>query len=232
MERKANFSVNEFYHVYSRGNNKTAIFLDVSDQNRFQKLLFFCNSKQPLVFKTIQGLTLDEGKRGETLVDIGAYCLMPNHFHLLLREKSEGGISLFMKKLLTAYSMYFNKKYERTGKLFEGAFMAQHADHDRYLKYLFSYIHLNPVKVVCPKWKENGYMDLVQIKQYLKNFYYSSYLDYLGISRLENKILQRSSFPDYFSGNKDFEYFINEWLTFPRSHLGGLSTPISEEELV
>src|SRR3989338_2657209 len=122
MNRKFQFSVGEFYHLYNRGSNKMPIFLDDSYKKRFIKLLFVCNSKKPVVFKTIQGLPLDEIDRGETLVDIGSYCLMPNHFHLLIREKMENGISLFMEKLSTAYSMYFNKKNERTGGLFEGTF--------------------------------------------------------------------------------------------------------------
>ena len=89
--------------------------------------------------------------RKETLVDIGAYCLMPNHFHLLIRETAEGNISRFMLKLQTGYPMYFNKKYQRTGALFEGKFKAKHITNDNHLKYLFAYLHLNPVKITDPQ---------------------------------------------------------------------------------
>lgn len=216
MERKFNFSIDEFYHIYNRGNNKFVIFNDKKDKKRFIKLLYICNGTQPVVFRDVKNLSLDKIKRGETLVDIGAYCLMPNHFHLLLHEKIEGGISKFMEKLSTSYSMYFNKKHNRTGKLFEGRFQAVHADSDEYLKYLFSYIHLNPVKIIDPTWKEEGIKDLPKTKKFLFEYPYSSYLDYLGVSREERVILDIDKYPKYFSNFTDFDYFIDEWLTYAK----------------
>jgi len=214
MERKFKFSEGEFYHIYNRGNNKNAIFLDNNDQKRFQKLLYICNSKTPVVFKTVQGMPLDKIDRGETLVDIGAYCPMPNHFHILVKEKTNNGISKFMEKLSTAYSMYFNKKHERTGKLFEGRFQAKHIQKDEYLRYLFSYIHLNPVKIIDSEWKEKGIADMKKAKEYLADYKYSSYPDYMGVNREESLILNKSAFPEYFDDFKDFEKFIDEWLEY------------------
>lgn len=214
MERKFDFSVGEFYHIYNRGNNKSNIFLNDSDRKRFQKLLYLCNSEKPVVFKTIQGVPLDKIERGRTIVSVGAYCLMSNHFHLLLREEKEGGISMYVEKLLTAYSMYFNKKTERTGKLFEGRFKATHADSDEYLKYLFSYIHLNPIKTIDSKWKENKITDREKAKQYLANYSYSSYIDYIGQGREECVILDKNAFPEYFDSIKEFSETVNEWLSF------------------
>jgi REP element-mobilizing transposase RayT len=152
--------------------------------------------------------------RGETLVDIGAYCLMSNHFHLLLHEKTENGISIFMAKLLTAYSMYFNKRHVRTGALFEGRFLAKHADKDDYLQYLFSYIHLNPVKIIEPTWKVDGILNMKKTKQYLDDYFYSSYRDYMGEKREENLILNKNAFPEYFENFKEFEQYIDAWLTY------------------
>ena len=83
-------------------------------------------------------------KRAEGLTAIAAYCLMPNHFHILVHEKVEGGISKFMQKLMTSYTMYINKKYDRTGALFGSSFKAVHVTDDNHLKYLFAYINLNP----------------------------------------------------------------------------------------
>jgi len=226
MERKFQFSIGEFYHIYNRGNSKQIIFRNNIDKIRFQKLLYICNSENPVIFKAIQGKPLEEIERSETLVDIGVYCLMPNHFHLLLHEKVQNGISIFMSKLSTAYSMYFNKRYERTGKLFEGKFKAEHVDNDDYLKYLFAYIHLNPIKIIDSKWKENGIADFEKAKKYLSEYNYSSCLDYMGTIREENKIINKSVFPDYFENFKDFDNFINEWLSFktqyynPRKALG------------
>lgn len=213
-DRKFDFSIGEFYHIYSRGTEKRPIFLDVNDWVRFQKLLFLCNSIKSIVFRDVSVGNTYKYDRGDTVVDIGAYCLMSNHFHLLLHEKIEGGISLFMLKILTAYSAYFNKKYNRSGGLFEGKFKATHADTDEYLKYLISYIHLNPVKIIEPEWKEKGIMDREAAKSYLSAYTYSSYLDYLGEKRVERNILNREAFPEYFADFKEFEQFINEWLVF------------------
>jgi len=216
MERKFRFSEGEFYHLYNRGVNKMTVFLDHVDKNRFVKLLFVCNSKKPVIFKQIQGLPLDKIERGEIIVDIGAYCLMPNHFHLLIREKIENGITIFMEKLFTAYSMYFNKKNERTGRLFEGIFKAVHLNNNEHLKYLFAYIHLNPIKLIESDWKENGITDKENAKEYLKKYKYSSYLDYIGIHRPEFIILNKEAFPEYFENFKEFEDFLNEWLIPPK----------------
>ena len=190
------------------------IFLDVFDKKRFIKLLFVCNSRKSVVFKSIQGQSLDEIDRGETLVDIGIYCLVPNHFHLLIKEKTENGISEFVKKVATGYSMYFNKKYERTGSLFEGPFKAKRIDTDEYLKYIFSYIHLNPIKIIDSQWKENKITDRVKAKNYLQKYPYSSYFEYIGGKRQEEKILEKDSFPEYFSQPKEFDDFINDSLSF------------------
>ena len=100
------------------------------------------------------------------------------------------------------------------GVLFEGCFKAEHINEDRYLKYLFSYIHLNPVKLIDSKWKERGLKNLKQAKGFLRNYEYSSYLDYLGIERPQNKILNLSAFPNYFENIKDFWSEIFEWLSF------------------
>jgi putative transposase len=145
-------------------------------------------------------------------VDICAYVLMPNHFHLLLREKADGGISRFMQKLTTGYTMYFNKKNERSGALFQGRFKAKHANDDRYLSYLLAYIHLNPVKLIEPNWKKGGIGDRGKAEQYLKEYSYSSYQDYLGTNRVAGKILNTAVYPTSFSAPSDFETSIGEWL--------------------
>ncbi len=217
--RRMIFSEGEYYHIYNRGTDKRIIFLEPGDYRRFLALLYVCNSTRAVDMTA----HFHEGKsfleffsteRDDTLVEIGLYCLMPNHFHILVREKVQGGLSKFMSKLATAYSMYFNKKIARTGVLFEGAFKGKHADNDKYLKYLFAYIHLNPVKIIDPEWKENGIADREAAKKYLTEYSYSSYLDYMGAERVEGKILNKSAFPEYFTDHKDFEQYIDEWLSF------------------
>jgi putative transposase len=214
--RKINFAIGEFYHIYNRGNSKQKIFKDEEDYLRFITLLFTCNSVNNFnlfaVSRSKESAYLFE--RGEQIVSIGAYVLMRNHFHILIKEKKEGGISKFMQKLSTAYVMYYNKKYNRNGGLFEGKFKSRCLNTDRYLKYIFSYIHLNIIKLIQKDWKERGIKNKSQALGYLNNYQYSSYLDYIGVSRVQNKILNKNDFPRYFGSINDFKEEIFEWLNY------------------
>jgi len=215
--RKINFVKGEYYHVYNRGNSKQRIFLDKNDYYHFMSLLYACNSINNLKTDNLirkNGLSIYDFDQKTNLVSIGAYCLMSNHFHILITEKEEGGISKFMQKISTAYSMYFNKRYDRTGGLFEGKFKSQHIDNDRYLKYFYSYIHLNPIKLIQKDWKENGVSNKKDAIEYLNKYLYSSYLDYLGEKRIQHKILSIESFPKYFFDKSDFTKEIFEWLNY------------------
>ncbi len=213
--RKINFVQSEYFHIYNRGNDKKIIFKDQEDYNRFIGLMYACNQKEN--FKS-DNLKKDQGLfnviRKTNLVDIGVYCLMSNHFHILITGIEEGGISKFMQKISTAYVMYYNKKYKRSGSLFEGKFKAEHVDNDRYLKYLFSYIHLNPVKIINRKWKKIGINNKNKVIKFLNQYNYSSYLDYLGENRVQNKILNINSFPNYFPTKNKFKEEIFEWLNY------------------
>ncbi len=214
MQRPFSFAVGEYYHLYNRGTEKRVIFNESRDYERFVSLLYLCNGKIPIVYRELPREELFTIERGETLAAIGAYCLMPNHFHILVREKIENGISAFMKKLLTAYSMYFNKKYERTGSLFEGTFKAKHADTDPYLKYLFSYIHLNPAKRIDANWKTNLKADYKKIFKYVNAYAYSSFPDYRKQTRKEGVVLERKTFPDYFESKGDVKASLVDWLSY------------------
>lgn len=216
MTRTLTFASGEFYHIYNRGTDKRNVFTSRSDRDRFLALLYLANQNGPTDLK-LQGRTLleiVEERDGTPLVEIAAYCLMPNHFHLLIRELEEGGISKFMQKLTTGYTMYFNKWHERNGSLFQGKFKATHVADDRYLRYLISYIHLNPIKLIEPKWKEIGIADKTRAEQYLESYTPSSYLDYLGKQRIEGMILVREALPEYFSSGADFKTFVTEWLSY------------------
>jgi putative transposase len=209
----------EIYHIYNRGTDRRIIFKNQSDYQRFTLLLYLANSKTPVSIKDevrrgLKYLDLLQIDRGNSLVDIGAYVLMPNHFHILTKEVVEGGLGQFMKKLSTGYSMYFNKKYVRSGGLFEGSYKAKHVETDEYCKYLFSYIHLNPIKIIEPKWKETGIENRPAALQYLRGYKYSSYLDYAGSQRTEFHILNPASFPDYFTNLSDFHSQVDFWLNF------------------
>lgn len=211
MSRKFSFLINEFYHIYNRGTDKRLIFLDEGDYQRFCKLLYLCNGQKKIVFRDVPIGSTYGYERGETFVDIGAYCLMPNHFHLLLREKIQDGVSIFMQKLSTAYSMYFNTKYNRSGGLFEGIFKAKHIDNEAYFNYVYSYIHLNPVKILYPNWKETGIPDPQDTKSFLSAYGHSSYFDYFITNRPQNMILNKNAFPEHFKQLNDVNELMYEF---------------------
>ncbi len=212
MQRKTPIALGEYYHIYNRGVEKRNIFLDEKDYRRFVRLLRLANGENRLVFRIVQGLPLDTVSVGQSHVAIGAYVLMPNHFHILLKEIREGGTTRFMEKLQTAYSMYFNKRNERVGPLFQGTFKAEHVVSDEHLKYLFAYIHLNPIKLIEPKWKETGIQNHYKAEKLLKQYAFSSYADYSRIAREEKILLSAHEFPDYFSKPNSFETYVQDWL--------------------
>ena len=211
--RPVNMVEGEFYHVYNRGTDKRLMFRDDTDYKRFIKLLYISNSVTRINIRDILRKNNEpySYERGVPLVSIGAYCLMPNHFHILLTPCVEGGVSAFMHRLGTGYSMYFNRRYNRTGTLLEGPFKSSWVDSDIYLKYLYAYIHLNPLNL----WKR-GDID-VEITdeatlEFLKSYPYSSLPDYLGVARPENAIIDPTPFPEFFVTMADQVRELKEWL--------------------
>ncbi|MAJ97033.1 hypothetical protein CL644_02380 [bacterium] len=199
MQRKVPFVEGEYYHVYNRGVERRKIFTSVSDYQRFLLLLLLGNTQQAVRISDLnrhysaQGRSLRDVFSEEipqnTLVDVLSYCLMPNHVHLIIREKEDDGISKFMSKVMTGYSMYFNKKYERSGALFQGRFQAKHIDSDFYFRHIFSYIHLNPVDLFKSSWKEDGFIDKKGAINFLNEYGYSSYYDYFIGDRPESSVI-------------------------------------------
>lgn len=211
----------EYYHIFNRGNSKQKIFLDDQDRDRFLKLLYVCNSEQNINFReqiVRAKINAWDFEKGTPIVFIGAWVLMPNHFHLYLTTNAKARlwqdkiISIFMQKVLTAYSKYFNAKYQRTGSLFEGKFKSVHINKDNQAKYLFSYIHLNPIKLINSKWKEQGIKNKKRALDFLDSYKWSSYSDYLMIPRIESKIINREKFFNYFKTKKLFQKDIFNWI--------------------
>ena len=203
MERKVKFVPDEYYHLFSRGVEKRKIFLDKKDYDRFLALLYILNQEDHFHVSNFLNkgqkniLDLYKQERGKPLVSILAYSLMPNHFHLVVQEIIEGGISTFMMKLLTACSMYFNTKYERSGSLFVHPFRSEHIGDDAYFRYLFAYVHLNCIELFEKGWKENGIKNQKRAKEFLENYRYSSYQDLsLLTNRPEARILDMDNLPE------------------------------------
>lgn len=151
MSRSIEFATDEYYHVYNRGTEKRDIFLQVRDYFKFLESLKIFNDSEP-AWKTIRGETSNR----KPFVEVVAYCLNPNHYHLILKQKQGKGISEFMRKLGTGYTMYFNKKYDRSGVLFQGNFKAVHIDSNEYLLYVSAYVNCNS--------EVHGIMDAVKYR--------------------------------------------------------------------
>lgn len=216
---KNSFSIDEWYHVYNRGVDKRVIFSESGDYDRFVMQLYAGNSITSVhVSNQFSGRkpTLTEvlsRRRGAPLISIGAYCLMPTHFHLLVKEISEGGLTSFMRKVATGYTMYFNKKNYRTGPLLSGTFHSSHVADDRYFKRVVNYIHANPAEIVEPGWKSGTIRDKRGVERWLSAYRYSSLQDYLGMERLERSILDQSAF-SLFDVLPDIESLVDDAHTF------------------
>jgi putative transposase len=216
MTRKTGFAPGEYFHIYNRGTNKMKIFNSEVDYQRLVELLFLANSSTTHQYSDLEKNKLWDIDRKETLVDIGIWTLMPNHFHLVIRSKDNKSTSTFLQRILTSHSKYFNKKYDRTGSLFQGKSKSKHLGGDNHLKYMFAYCHLNPVKLIDSNWKESGLDNLENTLEFLKKYKFSSFLDYLGIDRREGKILNKNVFPEYFKNPEEHLNEIVEWLEYDK----------------
>ncbi len=137
------FAAESIYHVYNRGVERRMIFMDVQDYyvflNRLRQLL-----DDPETLKADMPDRKERLKSFYGEVELLAFCLMPNHFHLLIYQHTENAIAEFMRALSTSYTMYFNKRYERVGSLFQGRYKARLVDSEPYWQHISRYIHLNP----------------------------------------------------------------------------------------
>lgn len=174
------FAIGEIYHIYNRGTDKRNVFVDDNDYRRLIKSLLFFNSKGAVDLRALQesNTKVPPPEPEERLVSMLAYCLMPNHFHLLMREIEENGITRFMRKLGTGYTMYFNAKHERNGVLFQGQFKSVLVDRDPYFQYIPHYIHLNPLDLIMD-WR-NGKVDYKKARLFLDSYQWSSYHYYVN----------------------------------------------------
>jgi len=210
------------YHIYNRGVEKRDIFMDDHDRFQFIHDLFEFNDEnaavglqkynkkfaevepaevQPPQIQIKRRQRKDERK---LLVEILAFVLMPNHFHLLLRQKIDNGVSRFMQKIGTGYTMSFNKKYERVGSLFQGRYRAVLVEKDAHLRYLPFYIHLNPTKLTCGGSTSTGW-------NFLENYRWSSLPDYIGKKNFPS-VIQREFLSIILGSNEEHKKEIKNWL--------------------
>ena len=184
-----------YLHIYNRGAHKAPIFKEKSDYRRFLQLLYVGNSTKPFLVRDVEDIDVFATDRKQQLVDILAYCLMPNHFHIVLNELLLGGATKFIRKICTGYSMYYNLKYKHSGTVFQGKFKTKDICDERYLETALNYVHLNPYKLdqpddlsgdvkLSPKHTEKAV-------KCSKKYEFSSFQDYLGAQRPQGAILYR-----------------------------------------
>lgn len=165
-----------YYHIYNRGVNKRVIFKNNKDYSTFLSYLKFYLDPQITITTDLQGLSLKVSpsrvpKNYNCEIELLAYCLMPNHFHLLVKQSSPESISHFMSSIITKYVRYFNTRYKRIGPLFQGRYKAVRIESEYQLTYLSKYIYRNPLDLSMFRKNKQKRLD---------SYKYSSYPNYLN----------------------------------------------------
>lgn len=182
-----------FFHIFNRGSEKRSIFESRRDYQRFLKTLKYYQLAGPKPkFSHFPSLLVKELDESKKIVNIVAYCLMPNHFHLLLTPLKNGGITEFMSKVSNSYTKYYNTKYRRVGPLFQGEFKAVTIEDDEQLIHVSRYIHLNPIS-------SNLIKNLAQ-------YDWSSYLEYLG--QVSDGFCDKEEVLGQFKDHRFYEQFV------------------------
>jgi len=220
MQREKPIS-NEIYHVYNRGVEKRNIFLAEKDYLRFLHDLYEFNDtapaiyfhKKPQSFKSCEVGLRKVAKAREPLVEIYSFVLMPNHFHLMLRQIKENGITEFMRKIGTGYTNYFNLTQARVGSLFQGKYKSIRLDNHAHFIHLPFYIHSNPISLKFSDWQEEGVDSNAAVK-FLDSYRWSSFCDYTGKKNFPSIINKEflsgiAGKPDKFK--KEFEKWLRDF---------------------
>lgn len=201
--RNIKIAPGEYYHIFNRGVNKQLIFHETTDWARF--LFLILHFQSPVIFQNIGRPTKEFVKHSvfninsdeiikKRYVELTAFCLMPNHFHLIVKEVKEGGISQYMQRVLNSYTKYFNTKYKKSGHLFQGPYKAVHVGNNEQLLYLSAYIHRNPREFTNWSGKEEKYQ-------------WSSYQDLVKQNRFE-KLINSDIITDQFKNKNDYNNFV------------------------
>jgi len=220
MERKVNFAPGEYYHIYSRTIFSIPEFKDPQNANKLAQNFILANStNSSKAFDYLRNTKYSEfdraieiAKEGEKFVDIICYAIMPNHYHLLLKELRENGISDFILRSNTSTAKYINTKNNRKGPLFESRFNAKHINSNGYLLALSVYIHLNPLDFLSGmEWRENSLKNWVFQKKKLLSYPYSSINAYMN-KNFEDPIISGTEIVlDQFGNGEDYEQFLRQW---------------------
>ncbi|KKW24361.1 MAG: hypothetical protein UY70_C0016G0005 [Candidatus Kaiserbacteria bacterium GW2011_GWB1_52_6] len=210
----------ELYHLLNRGVDKRQIFLDDQDRARFVHNLYEFNDGVSAT-NTLRGLPTDSPEailfdlvgrtsEREQIVDIHGWCMMGNHYHLLVSEIVDNGITKFLMKLNVGYAKYFNERYKRVGTLFQGRTKRILIDNDAHFLHILHYIHLNPLDFLkgSESWRDLEIKNATVAMQYLDQYRWSSYLDYCGKKNFPS-VITKELFGDVF---RDYKRTITAYL--------------------
>lgn len=200
--RKEALRNGEIYHVYNRGVDKRDIFSESYDVARFLESMREFNDITPTgslyqrSFRKKQNQLSGSTAKPRLLVQIIAYCLNPNHFHFILKQVSDGGISEYMKRLSGGYTWYFNHKYERNGTLFQGRFKSVHVSSDIQLLHLSAYVNLN-----------NEVHRLKKTDPLFARYPRSSWAEYIQLRKTKKDWCMKEPVLDQFKNCREYEKF-------------------------
>lgn len=209
-QRNLVFMNEGYYHVFNRGIEGRKIFLNIREYKRAMNLLsFYQYADIPIRYSRFSELPenkqlklLESMEDSGEIIDIVAYCLMPNHFHLLLKQKKEKGVATYMANFMNAYTKYFNTKHERIGPLFQGIFKAVYVETNEQLLHLTRYIHLNPIA-----------SSLISASK-LQNYPWSSYPAYLKIAK--DTLVKPDIISEIRSQIHDYEKFVKDQISYAK----------------
>lgn len=221
--RKEPFSINNYVHVFNRGNKKMSIVRTNKDREHFLQMLYYFNTEETPInlFQELNRLKLlrfdlnnlpwlDGWPSRNPIVSIISFTLMENHFHLLLKEIKEGGISKFMQKLGTGATMYYNTKYQESGRLFQGAYKARCVDEDLYLKYVSVYIQVKNVLELYPGGLEKAVKQFDKAYNWATNYPYSSLGDFAGVQK--RGVVDVDILSELFPNPKEYKEFARDYI--------------------
>lgn len=210
--KKYKLTNGQIYHLYNRGVEKRRIFNTEADYFRFILGLYEFNNTAPTMNlnRNLFEVRLRTPRKTQ-MVEIFAFCLMPNHYHLMVRQTIENGITEFMRKLGTGYTNYFNLKNKRVGPLFQGKFKAVLLEKEAHFTHLPHYIHLNPLDLIMPEWREGKIENSKKAISFLKQYRWSSFQDYSGIKNFPS-ITDREFLTECIGGPNVFLQRMREWM--------------------
>lgn len=195
------FANQNFYHIFNRGVNKQEIFDSPDNYERFLQTIFYYQFSGPKPrFSTHKRFKNKDFSNNPKIVEIICYCFMPNHFHFLLRQIKEGGITEFISKISNSYTKYFNTKHKRVGPLLQGEFKAVPIETDEQLLHVSRYIHLNPF--------------VSELVNDLNLFSYSSYKNFISPDSISFCVTK--PILDFFKNPKKYEEFVNDHSSYAK----------------